>query len=191
MTRKELIRTLSAVAVLVLAVAGFVEVVRQRVPVSPPPTAGQSPALSRPAVSRQPVVGERRDEVLVERTIDGDTVVLSDGRIVRYIGVDAPETKHPRSPVECFGTEAAAANRTLVEGKSVRLERDVSETDRYGRLLRYVWVGGALVNERLVREGYATVVSIPPDVKRQDLLRTAQSAARRERRGLWGEACER
>ena len=80
-------------------------------------------------------------EATVVRVIDGDTIEVEiDGTSyrVRYIGIDTPETVHPQKPVECFGKEASEKNRELVEGKRVRLEKDVSDTDKYGRLLRYV-----------------------------------------------------
>lgn len=134
---------------------------------------------------------------IVVRAIDGDTidVLMENGVIerVRYIGVDTPETVDPRTAVECFGAEASARNKALVGGREVGLERDVSERDRYDRLLRYVWVagdGGAmqLVNETLTREGYATAVSYPPDVKYQEMFAEAERAARGAGLGLWG-AC--
>ena len=125
------------------------------------------------------------------RVVDGDTIdVLIDGRQlrVRYIGIDTPETVDPRRPVECFGREASARNRELVEGKTVGLERDVSETDRFGRLLRYPWVEGEMVNARLVEEGYATASTFPPDVRYAELFVSLQDEARQARRGLWS-AC--
>ena len=74
----------------------------------------------------------------VARVIDGDTIELENGERVRYIGMDTPETVHPSKPVQCFGKAASAENSKLVSGKTVRLEKDVSDTDKYGRLLRYV-----------------------------------------------------
>src|SRR4030042_2567140 len=79
--------------------------------------------------------------ILVTRVIDGDTIEIEGGQKVRYIGIDTPEKVDPRPSVQCYGKEAAAKNKELVEGKRVRLEKDVSETDKYGRLLRYVFVG--------------------------------------------------
>jgi micrococcal nuclease len=109
---------------------------------------------------------------------------------VRYIGVDTPETVHPSKPVEAFGHEASEANRALVEGRHVVLERDVSEVDRYGRLLRYVWLrdgkAWTFANLELVKRGYAQVVTYPPDVKYVDLYLKAQREARTAGRGLWG-----
>lgn len=122
----------------------------------------------------------------VPRVIDGDTIEIEGGQDVRYIGIDTPETVHPSKPIECYGQEASARNKELVEGKVVKLEKDVSEADRGGRLLRYVYVDGQMVNELLVREGYAQVSTYPPDVKYADLLLAAQQEARDANRGLWG-----
>ncbi|MBI3747365.1 MAG: thermonuclease family protein [Chloroflexi bacterium] len=129
----------------------------------------------------------------VVRVIDGDTIVVDRGRggeRLRYIGMDTPETVKPGSPVEWMGRESADANRALVEGATVVLEKDVSETDQYGRLLRHVWLhDGAtwrLVDLELVRDGYARVSTYPPDVKYVDLYLAAQVDAREHDRGLWG-----
>lgn len=96
----------------------------------------------------------------------------------------------PRRPVECFGHEASEYNEGLVLGKAVELEKDVSETDQFGRLLRYVWLDGEMVNARLVRDGYAQASAYPPDVRYQALFSTLQAEAREAARGLWGAACE-
>lgn len=133
-----------------------------------------------------------RESATVKRVIDGDTIELVDGRTLRYIGIDTPETVDPNRPTGCFGQEASRFNKQMVEGKAVELERDVSDTDRYGRLLRYVYVEHngemVLLNELLVREGYALSSSYPPDIKHQELFRQAQITAQTENRGLWG-AC--
>lgn len=101
-----------------------------------------------------------RVSVRVISVTDGDTIrVMLNGKStpIRYIGIDTPETVDPRKVVQCFGAEATAANRRLVEGGFVELERDVSNTDKYDRLLRYVWVErdgkSVMVNEELVRAG--------------------------------------
>ncbi len=127
----------------------------------------------------------------VRRVIDGDTVELAGGQLVRYIGIDAPET-HRREggrwvdDSEPFGREATEANRRLVEGKrTVRLEYDVQTHDRYGRLLAYVYVGDQMVNEALLADGYATLLTIPPDVKYVERFRQLAAQARAARRGLW------
>lgn len=125
----------------------------------------------------------------VVKVIDGDTIEIEGGQRVRYIGIDTPETVDPRKPVQCFGRQASAKNRELVEGKEVRLEKDISETDQYRRLLRYVWVGDVLVNDYLVRQGYARASSYPPDVRYQKRFTHAQQEASDNSRGLWGAAC--
>lgn len=125
----------------------------------------------------------------VVEVVDGDTIKVEIGGrqyILRYIGVDTPETRHPDRPVEPYGLEATAANERLVAGKVVYLEKDVSETDRYGRLLRYVWVDGLMVNEELVRQGYARVSTFPPDVKYAERFLELEREAREAGRGLWG-----
>ena len=135
-------------------------------------------------------------EARVTRVIDGDTIevtfaadwwLTSSTYKVRYIGIDTPETVHPSKPVECFGWQSSAKNSELVAGKVVGLERDVSETDKYGRLLRYVWVGDILVNDYLVRHGYARVYTYPPDVKYAQRFVEAEREARENNRGLWGQ----
>ena len=111
--------------------------------------------------------------VQVTRVIDGDTIVVNlSGRnqTVRYIGMDTPETVHPTRPIEYYGPEASVFNKVLVEGKTVWIERDISQTDQFGRLVRYVWLGNDLVNATLVQEGYARAVSFPPDVRCGDLF---------------------
>lgn len=130
-----------------------------------------------------------RYKAKVIRVIDGDTIKIEGDMVVRYIGIDTPETVHPSKPVQCYGKEASDKNRELVEGKEVKLEKDVSETDKYGRLLRYIWLGDMLVNEYLVREGYAQSSTYPPDVRYQDRFIEAQRQAREEQKGLWGDAC--
>src|SRR5262245_1080343 len=130
-------------------------------------------------------------EGIVVRVVDGDTIhVRVDNRIetVRYIGVDTPEVRHPTRGAEPGGQEASAVNRELVGGKRVRLELDVRPRDRNGRLLAYVWVVGVIVNAELVRRGYAQVMTVPPNVRYQQLFLDLQRAARQSGRGLWGGA---
>jgi len=127
----------------------------------------------------------------VVKVVDGDTIALENGEVVRYIGIDTPETVHPSKPVQCFGKEASEKNKELVEGKMVKLEKDVSERDKYGRLLRYVWVNGIFVNDYLVREGYAYVSTYPPDVKYSEQFLKAQQEARENKKGLWASCGEK
>jgi micrococcal nuclease len=123
--------------------------------------------------------------VRVTRVIDGDTIEIEGSEYVRYIGIDAPETVDPRKPVQCFGVEASKKNKELVEGKMVRLEKDITERDKYNRLLRYVWLGDALVNLELVAEGFAKSYSYPPDIKYQAQIVAAEEKAREDKLGLW------
>lgn len=125
----------------------------------------------------------------VVHIVDGDTidVDLGGGNVkrVRYIGIDTPESVDPRRPVQCFGKEATEKNKELVENKTVRLEKDVSETDKYERLLRYVYVGDVFINKYLVEEGYAHASSYPPDISYQNIFQQAEQRAREMNKGLW------
>jgi micrococcal nuclease len=129
-----------------------------------------------------PAASTAADTVRVTRVVDGDTIVISTGEYVRYIGMDTPEMGPMPEP---YARAATEANRQLVEGKMVRLEKDVSETDRYGRLLRYVWVDATMVNRELVRRGLAEAKAYPPDTRYQPLLDAAETEARLAGRGIW------
>ena len=147
-------------------------------------------SLSQESSKSGEFAGIGREKTVVKRVIDGDTIELIDGRKVRYIGIDTPESVDPRKPVACFAKEAVIKNQEFVLGKNIELEKDISETDRFGRLLRYVYVvvgeTEMLVNEGLVREGFAKASTYPPDVKYQDRLRVVEMEAREVGRGLWG-----
>jgi micrococcal nuclease len=130
---------------------------------------------------------------LIEVT-DGDTIRVDvDGRneLVRLILIDAPETHDPNRPAECFGQEATTYLSWLLSfGGDLYLETDVSDRDRFGRLLRYVWLDFGdgevyLVNEVLVRAGYVAFSTYPPDVKYVDEIREAGQFAREHGYGLW------
>jgi micrococcal nuclease len=124
--------------------------------------------------------------VLVAKVIDGDTIELSDGSRIRYIGINTPETVDPRRPVQCFGKEASAANKSLVEGNYIRLVRDISDRDKYDRLLRYIYLeDGTFVNLTLVAQGYAQVSTYPPDIAHTKEFQAAQAEAKALGRGLW------
>jgi micrococcal nuclease len=151
-----------------------------------PPEPGREAFESRPEA---PLSGR-----VVEVT-DGDTVIvrLSDGALerVRYIGVDTPESD-PRRPLECFGLAAKAANARMVAGRTVLVEAGAEPRDVYGRLLAYVSVSGrlgpVLVNEALVRRGFARTLTIPPNDALAPRLSRLEAAAGRRGRGLWS-AC--
>lgn len=157
---------------------------------SPGSPTASSAATATPATPRPPDSSTRLRAEVISVT-DGDTIrVRINGQSVplRYIGIDTPETVDPRKSVQCFGREASAFNALLVAGKVVELEKDVSETDKYDRLLRYVWIDGKMANEELVRGGYAKSSSYPPDVKYQDRFRALEAAARAAKVGLWSDA---
>lgn len=128
------------------------------------------------------------EKVLVARVIDGDTIELADGRKVRYIGIDTPETVHPNKGQECYGPEAVARNQQLVEGKVVELQSGIEDSDQYGRFLRYVYIGGVFVNAQLVAEGYAYASSYGPASRFQQVFAQLQQYGKLKGRGLWS-AC--
>lgn len=118
-------------------------------------------------------------EFKVERVIDGDTIVLVDGRTVRYTGINTPERGEP------YYEEAKEANRRLVEGKKVRLELDEQEKDRYERTLAYVHIGDTFVNVELVKGGYARAYPYPPNAKYESAFSSAEEEARQKSIGIW------
>ena len=141
-------------------------------------------------LSEQTAVVNKADGELVKvvRVVDGDTInVEINGKVepVRYIGIDTPETVDPRKPVQCFGVESSKKNKELLEGKTVRLETDITDRDKYNRLLRYVWLDDILINQKLVEDGFAKSYSYPPDIKYQDKFVAAEKKAREDKLGLW------
>ena len=151
--------------------------------------------------TRGGLIGRTEDDRLgptvdgrVVDVIDGDTIRVrldkpSEQRTVRYIGIDTPETVKPGAPVQCYGKAASAFNRRLVEGRRVRLLLGRERTDRYGRLLAYVRIeGGPLVEDELLRGGFARTLTIAPNDNRAGHFASLERAARAARRGLWG-AC--
>jgi len=131
----------------------------------------------------------------VARVVDGDTIrVRIKGREerVRLVGIDTPESVKPGTPVQCFALAASARTKALLpKGSAVRLVRDVEERDRYGRLLAYVYRArdDLFVNLALAREGYAVVLTVPPNVAHADEFVAAARDAREHGRGLWSR-CE-
>lgn len=154
---------------------------------SPPP----SPvAESRPIATTSATFGIEGAQALVTKVVDGDTIELENSQTVRLIGIDTPETVDPRRPVGCFGKEAKKETASLLNGKAVILQKDVSETDKYGRLLRYVFLpldNGDIVfvNKYLLLQGFAKALTYPPDVKFSEEFRQAEQDARINKKGLW------
>jgi len=128
----------------------------------------------------------------IKKFVDGDTFWVDDGSDkgikIRLIGVNTPETVHPKKPVEYYGIEASNYIKDLLKDQKVRLEYDVEKEDRYGRILAYVYLeDGTFVNAELVKQGYAMVMTVPPNVKYADLFVKLQKEARENNRGLWNE----
>ncbi|MCL0081331.1 thermonuclease family protein [Peptococcaceae bacterium] len=123
----------------------------------------------------------------VKRVIDGDTFIISPDERVRIIGVDTPETVKPNTEPEPYGQEASAFAKEMLEGKKVRLEFDVQEQDRFGRLLAYVYLeDGTFFNALLLKKGYAQVMTVPPNVRYAEDFLKYQRQARENKKGLWG-----
>ena len=135
------------------------------------------------------------DLFLVTKVIDGDTFYIKINGAdvsVRMIGIDTPETVDPRRAVGCFGKKASEETKRLIEGKQVLLTKDITDTDKYNRLLRYVFLpisGGEnlFINDYLVRQGFAKNSTYPPDVKYNDRFLAAEKEARENLRGMWQE----
>src|SRR5581483_478019 len=145
---------------------------------------GTSASATRPR-------GSSGRHATLDFVIDGDTVALTDGTHVRLIGINTPETKYSPNGAECFGAKASRfAKHLLPDGTDVRLVLDAEHHDRYGRLLAYVYRArdDLFVNAELVREGYAYVDTVPPNVEHASLFRKLARQAREHHRGLWA-AC--
>lgn len=122
---------------------------------------------------------------VVERVVDGDTVIVAGVGSVRLIGVNTPETVHPNKPVEAFGREASDFLRSLVQGRRVRMEYDWQRRDRYGRTLAYLYLeDGRFVNALIVREGFGHAYTRFP-FRYLEEFRALEREAREDKRGLW------
>lgn len=185
--RRRLTATLFASIVLALALIttpAAKPVQRFIAPIVPPAVTQTTSNVTQDVLQDQPGLAH------VTRDIDGDTIVVElngKSETVRFIGMDTPETHDPRKPVQCFGPEAAAHTKALLEGQNVRLAADPEDSDRdkYGRLLRYVYLpDGELVNAELVQDGYAFAYVVFPFSKIDD-FRALENEAHAAGRGLW------
>lgn len=148
---------------------------------------------------------QKNSILYVAKAIDGDTLKLSDGERVRLIGVDTPESRYntklerdaARSVKDMkaiigMGKKASNFTKNLVSGKRVRLEFDVQKHDKYGRLLAYVYLeDGTFVNAKIIEEGYAQIMTIPPNVKYAGLFLKLQESARKNNKGLWKDSLDK
>ena len=137
-----------------------------------------------------PPLGMYFERAQVVRVIDGDTIEIASGEHVRYLAIDTPQTVHPEKPVQCYGKEASDRNKELVEGRKVKLLREGEDKDKFGRLLRYVFADGILVNAELVWEGYAYAKSYDIEPSLYQVMVQLERSAREAKRGLWA-ACEK
>ncbi len=141
------------------------------------------------------------DDILVVRAVDGDTLKLENGERVRLIGIDTPEVYESSKlyrdskksgqdikTIQALGKRSSGFTRDLVEGKRVRLEFDVEKRDKYQRLLAYVYLkDGTFVNAEIVKQGYASLMTYPPNIKYVDTFKELYQEARVNNRGLWKE----
>ncbi len=124
---------------------------------------------------------------IVKRVIDGDTIQLSNGEMIKRIGVDAPETKHPQKRVEYYGKEAYTFTRKMAGGKAVRVEYDQQENDKYGRTPAYVYLtDGTFLNAERIKQGYGHAYTAVP-FKYIEQFRQYEREAREKKRGLWAD----
>jgi micrococcal nuclease len=139
---------------------------------------------------------DKQESYKVTKVIDGDTVEIEyNGTIekVRLLGIDTPEIKDPRKPVQCFGKEASGKTKELLEGEKVFIEFDESqgERDKYGRLLLYLRreSDGLFINDYLIKEGYAYEYTYNLPYKYQRQFQQSESSASQDKKGLWGTVC--
>jgi micrococcal nuclease len=165
-------------------------------PSSPPLESPPPPAAAKKSDKHQrtkPLSPSRLSDggrAQVVAVLDGDTIVISGGKKVRYAGLNTPESRHPDKLPEYCGQEAFEANRRLVAGKTVRLEYGEQRRDKYGRLLAYVYVDSLFVNAELIRQGYAQVSTYKDNQRYHAEFEQLQQHAIATRRGMWGGCLE-
>ena len=173
MTNKQVFLSITIVFLVVFLACSGVDT---SPPGNPTPLPVSTPT---PAQGGGPLQPDNLETARVAQVVDGDTIELTDGRRVRYIGINTPERNQP------YYEDATDTNRQLVGGKEVQLEFDVETFDQYGRTLAYVWVAGAMANLEIVQRGYANAFTVPPNVRYEGQFREAERDAREAERGLW------
>lgn len=146
---------------------------------------------SAEVITEPKIQGLEGEKGVVSKVVDGDTIQLQSGETVRFIGIDTPETVDPRRPVGCFGKEASNETKRLLTGREIILQKDITNTDKYKRLLRYIYLPidsqMLFVNDYLVREGFAKVYTYPPDTKFDLQFKDAEIQAKQSKKGMWGK----
>jgi micrococcal nuclease len=138
-----------------------------------------------------PPTSVAQEEVRVRWVIDGDTIILTDGRHVRYIGINTPEIEHEHQKAEPYGYQAKKYNKKLVFSKTVRLEFDKERHDHFGRLLANVFLlDGTFINQAMIAQGYAYLLPQKPNIKYAKILLQAQQEAMSTQKGMWQEMAE-
>lgn len=139
---------------------------------------------------------EKIEQVVVERVVDGDTIILEDGRTIRYLNIDTPESVKPNTPVQCYAKEASAINRELVDKRTIYIKYDEQERDRYGRELRFIFLKAEdtsdiekSVNAYLVEMGFARSMIYKPNDTYENDFYTLERQAKRNNIGIW-RACD-
>lgn len=141
-------------------------------------------------------ISDKVEKVYVQRSIDGDTIELSDGRKVRFLSMDTPETVKPNTPVMCYGPEAKTVSKNLVEHKTIYISFDKEKVDRYNRDLRFLYLNEIdaqnqdylkSVNAELVREGFARSISYSPNTLAKKDFDVLMQKAQSQKLGLWGK----
>ena len=133
--------------------------------------------------------GSQYEEAIVLEVIDGDTILLEDGRVIRYIGIDAPEINSPYTEEECFGPEATVLNAAFVEGQTVELSKGLDDKDQYDRYLRYVYVDGIFINAQMISEGAAYASRYGPEKRFHQVFTQLEQYSKLKNRGMW-DVCE-
>lgn len=142
-------------------------------------------------------LSDERTTATVVRVVDGDTIdalVVGQTKRIRLIGINTPETVDPRRPVECFGAEASHKAKEILNGRQVTVESDSTQgdADKYGRLLRYVFLeDGTNFNLLMIREGYAYEYTYNAPYKYHQEFNAAEQEARTKKAGLWGDVCQK
>jgi len=172
MKKRTIVGLISIVAIVaVVMFAGCVEEEEGSVPTSTPTiTPSQTATLTPPL---------EITSAIVSKVIDGDTIKLQNGERVRLLGINTPEKGQP------YYEEATNRLKELIEGKTITLEKDIEDKDQYGRLLRHIYIDDTFVNLEMVREGYANVYVIHPNVKYSSKFENAEEEAKNAKRGIW------